>query len=144
MKKSYISVIGLGFVSLSACESTPVSNPPPKPYQTYNPPPDTGLKTALPTWESVAPPKEGAKAELILTPSGCYKNFVSKDTEPKDRYVENVDLAKIGTRIECPERAKDLSKEPAVETQLERPGRPLNVNPPRTPRRKEESPPKNP
>ena len=71
---------------------------------------------ALCTTNKVDATGTNAKAELILTPNGCYKNFVAADVEPKDRYEEKADPAKIGTLIECPKRAKELAKEP-VKTQ---------------------------
>ena len=113
-----ISIIGLGSLGV-ACRSEPtpiVRNPPaiPRP-ETYNPPPDTGESTKLPSWDEVTPPTASAKPELILTPSGCYKNWVDANVEPQDRYEEKGSTA-LGSLIECPERAKTLSKQPTKKT----------------------------
>ena len=132
MNKHFISIMGLGSLGLG-CNSSPPSVHPPQinpprisQPETFNPPPDTGPRTNLPSWESVSPPKAGAKAELILTPNGCYKNWVDAQSEPKDRYEANADTTKLGTLIECPDRAKELTKQPtkspkAIEAKPQKP-----------------------
>ena len=137
MKNPYITVLGLSTLSLGACNaSPPASSPVSQPdAMIVNPPP------TLPPWDAVAPPTEGAKAELIVTPNGCYKNFVAEDTEPNDRYEEKSVSAKSAQRIQCPERAKDISKA-ATETSVpEQPPKPIKTNPPRPPKQPEPPPP---
>ena len=111
MKKTVISIIGIGSLGWGCSNPPMITNPPPQP-ETFNPPPDTGIKNNIPSWDDVKAPKEGVQAELILTPNGCYKKWVDAKTEAKDRYEESNDHAQFGTLIECPPRAKNIKKEP--------------------------------
>ena len=137
MKHTYITILGLSTFGLGGCNtesnptsSTPTISPtaPDTSRRTFNPP-EKERNLADPNWDEVKAPHEGAKAELIVTPNGCYKNFVADGVEPKDRYEETPDTTKIGTFIECPERAKEI---PKTEPKKEEPP-PININPPAPP-----------
>ncbi len=123
MKNQIISVIGLGALTNMGCVSLVNTNPPPKddiPTAEQVDP----KSNALPKWEDVQAPNEGAKAELIVTETGCYKNWVDGAQTPNDRFEE---VGK-GTEIECPKRAKKITKEDKDEL-LEDP-EPIMENPP--------------
>ena len=121
MKKQMISVIGIGALTSIGCGPIVNTNPPPQDnlaaIEQASPQP-----SALPKWEDVKAPNEGEKAELIVTESGCFKNWVAEN--PKDRFEEEGK----GTKIECPERAQYITKED-VEKVLESPVH-LQINPP--------------
>ncbi len=143
MKRTYITILGLSTLSLGGCKTNPAPDSPPPSTtspsatspetkdaarRTFNPPRRT-LETADPTWDAVAPPTEGAKAELIVTPTGCYKTFVPAGVAPRDRYEQSPELAELGTRITCPDRAKDI---PKTEIEIiDTPPEPIRENPPR-------------
>ena len=126
MKNPYIAVLSLSALSLSACESTPPPTNPPVTHKQTNPP-SKNKGSIMPVWDSVEAPTQGDKAELIVTPSGCYKNFIPANETPKDRYEEKAVSAKSSFLIECPERAKDISKTTTERKEVEEP---VITNPP--------------
>ena len=123
MKKQVISVIGLGALANIGCG--PIINPNPPPQNNVPAAEQTSPKSnALPKWEDVQAPKEGSKAELIVTEKGCFKNWVDAGQTPNDRFEESG----IGTEIECPERAKTITKE--KKEIPSKPPEPIRENPP--------------
>jgi len=123
MKKQLISVIGLGALTNIGCGPIVNTNPPPRDNRS-SVEQTVSKSSVLPKWEDVQAPKEGDKAELIVTESGCFKNWVDAEKEPKDRFEE---MGK-GTKIECPDRAKDITKDEKKE--LLEPPEPIRRNPP--------------
>ena len=120
MKKQVISVIGWGTLANLGCG--PIINPNPPPQNTV--PAANEQSNALPSWEELKAPKEESKAELIVTEKGCFKNWVDATQTPNDRFEESG----IGTEIECPERAKNITKE--KKKIPSKPPEPIRENPP--------------
>lgn len=123
MKKQIISVIGFGALTNIGCGPIVNPNPPPK-QDLPNTEQAVSTSKALPKWEDVTAPKEGGKAELIVTETGCFKNWIDETQTPSDRFEEQGK----GTQIECPERAKDITKENKED--LLEPPEPIQENPP--------------
>ena len=117
MKKQIISVIGLGALTNLGCGLLITTNPPPK----DNVP--TIKQGSLPKWEDVEAPNEGKKAELIVTESGCFKAWIDTAQTPNDRFEEKGQ----GIEIQCPERAKGITKE---KEDISAPPEPIRRNPP--------------
>ena len=102
MKKQIISIIGFGTLNTVGCTQKITTNPPPTDNFSVN---HISTKNNLPTWDAVKASSDEEKAELIVTTSGCFKNWVSAENTPKDRFEEQGK----GIQIQCPERAKEIT-----------------------------------